>query len=64
MVMRRGGRGVLKPKKREQNALYVIRESAEFHGVGVYTVSEIFHLAGMSSFPSQLLVAGDSYDLP
>ncbi|KJA23352.1 hypothetical protein HYPSUDRAFT_54344 [Hypholoma sublateritium FD-334 SS-4] len=46
MGTRRGE--ALKTRKRDRNALYAIRECPQFHGVGVYTVCEIFHLAGLS----------------
>ena len=49
MLERRGGKGILKPKRRTQNALVVVRESPVFHGVGLYTASEIWHMAGKSS---------------
>jgi len=46
MHERRGGKGILKAKRRDQYALLVVRESPVFHGVGLYTVSEIWHMAG------------------
>jgi len=48
MLKQRGGRGVLKPKSRKRNALLVVRDSPVFHGVGLYTVSELWHMAGES----------------
>lgn len=47
MFTRRGGRGTLKRTSRTQNALLVVREAPQFHGVGLYTVSELWHMAGM-----------------
>jgi len=41
-----GGKGVLKAKPQEQYAILVVRESPVFHGVGLYTVSELWHIAG------------------
>ncbi|KAF9473611.1 hypothetical protein BDN70DRAFT_937309 [Pholiota conissans] len=47
---RRGGRLPLKPKARCGNALLLVRDDPVWHGVGVYTVSEIWHMAGLSPF--------------
>ncbi len=41
-----GKKKSLKPTRRTRCALTVVRESPVFHGVGLYTVSELFHLAG------------------
>lgn len=49
MVKRHGE--ALKTQKRNWNALYAVRECPEFHGVGVYTICEIFHLAGAFPLP-------------
>lgn len=43
---RRGGRMPLIPKPRNSNALTVVRDDPVWHGVGVYTVPELFHIAG------------------
>ncbi|PPQ81900.1 hypothetical protein CVT26_003956 [Gymnopilus dilepis] len=59
-LKRRGGRGCLKPVKRPNNALHVIRECDAFHGVGVYTATEIFHLAGICPTISE----GELFDSP
>jgi hypothetical protein len=49
MLKRRGGRGCLKPKPRTQNALLLVRESPVFHGIGLYSVVELWFMAGMSN---------------
>jgi len=46
ILKQRGGRGILKPKPRMRNAMLVVREAAIFHGIGLYTASELWHMAG------------------
>ncbi|KAF9524144.1 hypothetical protein CPB83DRAFT_898105 [Crepidotus variabilis] len=64
MHEQRGGKSsgamVLKPKERLLLALTVVRDEKVWHGVGVYTVSEIFHIAGLSPF----LTEGELFDYP
>ncbi|KDR65504.1 hypothetical protein GALMADRAFT_148649 [Galerina marginata CBS 339.88] len=56
MLKRRGGAGVLRPKARTRNALAVIKETHEIHGVGQYSAPEVLFLAGTFSLPASLLV--------